>query len=193
MAPVMTTDRLERCPNCGGDLATRPPPNRCPDCSFEYDEHTRVWRSDESWGRLATVYATIGLVAGVVLSLLYRLSFASARYPVLPLVLGLIAPALGLFLRRLIGGRITGRFVALTPRGILVGTRRTPPLVPWDAFEQLTEQHGVVKLRCCGSTTLVPLDDIFASPAEVAAFERALHEALRRHRGLEGTPPTTTL
>jgi hypothetical protein len=190
---MMSPDPLERCPHCGGDLTTRPPPNRCPDCSFEYDEHTRVWRSDESWGRLATVYATVGLVTGVIVSLLYRLSFAHAPYPALPLVLGLIAPALGLFLRRLIGGRITGRFVALTPRGILVGTRRTPLLISWGVFDQLTEQRGVPKLRCCGSTTLVALDDVFAGAAEVSAFERALHDALRRHRSQEGATPTTTI
>jgi hypothetical protein len=150
---------------------------------FEYDEHTRVWRSGESWGRLACVYTAAGLVAGVIVSALYRLGFENAPYPAFPLVLGLVTPVAGLYLRRLISGRITGRFVALTPRGILVGTRTTPVLVPWGAVERLIEERGVPKLRCHDAPTLVPLDDIFANAAEVDAFGKALQDAVRRYRG----------
>ncbi len=182
MRGIMPARMLDHCPNCSQDLRTLPPPNRCPDCAFEYDAQTRVWQSRESWGRLACVYTAGGLVAGVVISALYRLSFANAPYPALPLLLGLIAPVAGLALRRLISGRISGRFVALTPRGILVGTHPTPWRVPWDAVDRLIEERGVPKLRCHDAPTLVPLDDIFANPAEVDEFGKALHAALARHR-----------
>jgi hypothetical protein len=191
MDAAMPAQTLERCPNCAADLHALRPPNRCPACAFEYDEHTRVWRSDESWGRLALVYTSAGLVVGTIISGLYRLSLENAPYPALPLILGLLAPAAGLFLRRLISGRITGRFVALTLRGLCVGTRPTPLLVPWEDVEQLTEQRGVLKVRRHSSTTLVPLDDIFGSAAEVALFEAAFRDAVRRHGGRPGPPPTT--
>ena len=89
---------------------------------------------------------------------------------------------LGLGLRCLISGRITGRFVALTPPGILVGTRRRPTLLPWADFDQLTDQRGVPKLRLHASETLVPLEDIFASAQELADFRSALHAAAQRYR-----------
>ncbi len=82
----------------------------------------------------------------------------------------------------MVSGRITGRFVAVTPPGILVGTRQPALLVSWDEFEQLTEQRGVLKIRSHDSGTLVPLDDIFANPVEVAAFEQAVKQAVTRYR-----------
>jgi hypothetical protein len=182
MRGIMAAQTLERCPNCGEDLRALPAPNRCPDCGFEYDEQTRIWQSRESWGRLACLYTAGGLVAGVIISALYRLSFTNAPYPALPLLLGVIAPVMGLALRRLVSGRISGRFVALTPRGVLVGTRPTPRLVPWDRVERVIEERGVPKLRCHDAPTLEPLDDIFASAAEVDAFGRALHTAAAQHR-----------
>ena len=186
MRGIVPAQALERCPNCGEDLRTLPAPNRCPDCGFAYDAQTRVWQSRESWGRLALLYTAGGLVVGVVISALYRLSFANAPYPALPLLLGLITPVAGLALRRLISGRISGRFVALTPHGILVGTRPTPLLVPWAVVDRLIEERGVPKLRCHDAPTLVPLDDIFASPAEVDEFGQALHAAMAR-RGSGGS------
>jgi hypothetical protein len=184
----MSSGPIQRCPVCSRDLSLWPPPNSCPDCGLEYDQHTRVWRSSESWARLALIYTAVGLVVGGVIAGLQRLSFGQARYPALPLLTGLLAPALGLLLRRLVGGRITGRFVALTPGGILVGTRPQPTRVPWDDFEQLTEQRGVPKLRCRQSPNLVPLDDIFDGPTELAEFRAALLEAARRH-GRPQSPP----
>jgi hypothetical protein len=181
---VIFTDRPARCPNCGHELAGRSTAGRCPACPFEFDEHTRVFCSEQTWARLALGYATAGLVAGVVISALYWLNVKDAPYPALPLLLGLVAPALGLALRRSLSGRITGRFVALTPPGILVGTRPAPRLVPWDDFEQLTEQRGVLRIRCRDEATLIPLDDIFAGPAEVAAFEQAVLQAARRYRSM---------
>jgi hypothetical protein len=183
MRGIMPAQTVDHCPNCGEDLRALPPPNRCPECGFEYDTYTRVWQSRESWGRVACLYTAGGLVAGLVISVLYRLSFANAPYPALPLLLGLIAPIAGLTLRRLVSGRISGRFVALTPGGVLVGTRPTPLLVPWDAVERLIEERGVPKLRCHEAPTLVPLDDIFTGPAEVDEFGRTLQAALARHRG----------
>jgi hypothetical protein len=182
MRGIVPAQAFHRCPNCGEDLRKRPPPDRCPDCGFDYDGQTRVWQSRESWGRLACLYTAGGLVAGVFISGLYRLNFANAPYPALPLLLGLIAPVAGLALRRLISGRISGRFVALTPRGVFVGTRPTPLLVTWDAVERLIEERGVPKLRCHEAPTLVPLDDIFGSPAEVDEFGKALQAAIARYR-----------
>jgi len=176
----MPASKLDRCPACGCDLSARPPPDRCPDCQFEYDEHTRIWQSRESWPHLAGVYCTIGLVAGLVGAVAQSISFPRAPHPAFPLVLAVAAPALGLLYRRLLGGRITGRFVALTPAGIVVGTRSPPHVIPWAEFDRLTQERGVPKLQRRDSTALVPLDDIFDTPGELDSFRLALKEAARR-------------
>lgn len=135
-------------------------------------------------------YAIAGLVLGLAISLLYRMNVDEAPYPMLPLALGLIAPAVGLFIRRLISGRVAGRFVALTPIGIVVGTRPRPTIVPWGDFDRVTEQHGILKLQRQNDPALIPLDDIFAGPADAAAFRQTLTAAARQRRRSSGDQST---
>ena len=188
MSPI----HLEHCPACTCALGHRPPPNRCPDCGFAYDENTRVWTSSESWARLALTYTTIGLTIGVVVSVLYRLSFDRVPNPPLALLLSLGAPLLGLLFRRVIGGRITGRFVALTPPGIVIGTRTQPVLVPWSDFERLNERRGIPRIQQKSTSTLIAIDDIFANAAEVAAFRDELAQAAKRQRAARASSGAPT-
>lgn len=99
----------------------------------------------------------------------------------MPLACALLAPGLGLLLRRGLTGRVTGRFVALTPGGILVGTRARPMLVAWSDFDRLTEQRGVPKLQLRSGPAPLPLDDIFSGAEEVAAFRSELKQAAKRY------------
>ena len=180
---LLTT--LDHCPACSADLADRPPPNRCPGCGLEYDQDTRVWRSGESWASLSVGYATVGLVIGIGVAAIYRLSMDRVPNPTVALLYAVIAPALGLIARRVLGGRITGRFVALTPRGILVGTRTTPFLVPWSDFDRLAERRGEPKIRRRSTTTPVAVDDIFVDAEECAAFRNAVKSAAERYRATD--------
>ncbi len=181
---AMATADLEQCPVCAADLRVRPAPGRCPDCGFQYDEQTRVWRSDQTWRRLAIRYMVMGLAAGLFIAVLEALTYGEARRPVLPLVFGLLAPLAGLAIRRILSGRIIGRFVALTPDGIVVGTlpRARLQLVHWEDFERLEEQRGVLKLHRSDAPVPIPLEDIFKSPAEAAEFRAALNALAREHR-----------
>lgn len=172
---------LDNCPVCTCDLSTRPPPDRCPECGFDYDEHTRVWRSGQSWVPLALRYMLEGLVIGLLVALLYPGGLKRAAYATLPLVLALLAPAVGLLCRRVISGRICGRFVALTPPGILIGTRARPTLVHWDDFDRVTVQRGVLKIQRISNPALLVLEDIFGDAEEVAAFRAELKRAARRY------------
>ncbi len=178
---------LDRCPVCACDLSSHPPSGRCPDCGFEYDSHTRIWRSSQSWSRLAAFYAAVGLIAGVLLSAGYS-GFGQTPRPSLPLTLTVACPALGLLWRRIVSGRITGRFVALTPAGVLVGTRSRPALVSWSAFDRLTLVRGVPKLRRRDDPVPVPLEDVFDSPRELAEFQAALSQEARNQRATPNLP-----
>lgn len=169
------------CPLCQHDLPTSPV-GQCPNCIFAYDPHTCVWRHDLPWVRHGMGYTAVGLLAGVGLVLLYHAELKRSAYAMLPLILAVGVPLLGLLFQRVIGGRLTGRLAAVTPTGLLLRTRAEPTLIPWHDFDRLTTQRGVLKVQRFSNPALLPLDDIFTSGAEVAAFEAAVKDAVRRAR-----------
>lgn len=175
----MAAASLQQCPVCGRDLADRPPPGRCPGCGFAYDADTRVWRSSESWGRIALVYAIVGLILGLIVTALYRLGVKQVPNPMLAVACAAFAPPLGLAIRRAFSGRITGRFVAVTPGGLLVGRRSRPELFPWNDFERLVERRGELRIQLRSTAVPITLDDIFADRAELEDFRQAVAQARR--------------
>lgn len=174
-----------RCPVCAADLRGQAAPNRCDECGFVYDADTRLWRSNESWARLALVYMIYGFTAGLLVALLSHATLKRPAYATLPLLLALLTPALGLGLRRLFSGRISGRFVAVGRAGFVVGTRARPLTIEWDDFERLTEQRGVLKIQRKSNPALVPLDDLFATPQESSEFRDVTRRLARQHRRTE--------
>jgi len=177
----MFATALETCPDCGYDLHGLEPPGRCPRCGFEYDQHTRVWRSSRPWQHPALVYFIIGTAIGLVLAITYRLVRGRVPYPVFPLLFGLVYAAGGLLIRRVLTGRLSGRFVALTPKGILVGTRRRSSLIAWDDVDRVSQPKGVPKIQRHSSGVPVVLEDVFEKPEEVAAFRAEVKAAKRRY------------
>jgi hypothetical protein len=171
----------DRCPDCGVALDELPPPNRCPDCGFEYDEHTRVWRSGKSWQHYAVGHGLIGLVLALVLAVSYRLVRGEVPHPAFPLLFALAYAGVGLLIRRVLMGRLSGRFVAITPRGVLVGTRRRSALIGWEDVERLSHSKGVPKLRRRSSGVAVPLEDIFNRPEDLATFRMELKAGRQRY------------
>lgn len=159
-----------------------------------------VWRSEESWPRLALRYVAIGLIAGTFIAVLEGVRTGQAPRPMLPLILGFVAPFIGLAIRRVLGGRIGGRFVALTAEGIVVGTRPVRRdrasgqltdwgvlTVPWEEFDGFLHERGVLKLRRRGAPVPVPLDDIFDSRRALADFRNTATALARAYRRW---PPT---
>ncbi len=180
----MATTPIERCPVCGNRLAVSQSPTACADCGFEYDRDTRVWCSAETWGRVGLTYAAWGVGVGVAVAAVQRLAPSNApyAYPALPLVCALLTPTFGLLVRRLVSGRITGRFVALTPPGIVVGTRPRPLLIRWSEFQRLGDRRGLPRLHFNDSRQPVALEDIFNTPAEFSDFKAALGQCVHQRQ-----------
>ncbi len=59
------------CPRCDYDLQHLPAVHRCPECGFEYDSNTRVWR-DVSWRR--RLKRCLNIVLPVLAALLFLFS-----------------------------------------------------------------------------------------------------------------------
>lgn len=131
------------------------------------------------------IYLGFGLLLGLIV-LAMEDAATTAFGKTLPLLLALGAPAVGLAFRQSIFGRISGRFVALTPGGIVVGTRGRPRTVTWEEFERLGERRGVPVLYLHESGVQVPLDDIFRDSQELGEFRAALKAAAKSAKQRSG-------
>jgi hypothetical protein len=153
-----------------------------------YGPPVRIWRTAETWHHIAWRYAVFGLLLGILLCALYRVRLAEVPDPMLALLSAILAAGLGLLVRRLLGGRVSGRFVAVTPNGILLGTAVRPEFIPWSDVERVVEHRGVLRLQCSTSAVPHPLEDIFADTAQRTEFAAVVQAALRARR----IPPAAT-
>ena len=174
---------LQTCPDCGEDLTAVQPPGRCATCGFEFDEQTRVWRPTRTWHHHSVLYGVLGLAAGLLVTVGYRLEFDEVPNPLLPIAAAIGVAVLGLIMDRVLVGRMSDRFVALTPVGVLIGTRRRSRLVPWGDVAKLRIRAGrVPRLECQSEGVTIPLEDLFDTPTELAAFRDAFDQGRRRHK-----------
>jgi hypothetical protein len=171
---VPETD-LKTCPDCGQNLTE--PHGECPECGFNYDERTRIWRSRRSWQHHFLYNALVGLTAGLLVTIVHRIVHGAAPNPLLPIVTGVVVALAGLAFDRVLGGRLSGRFVALNPSGVVLGTRRRRRLVNWAEIHRLNARGRVPKLELTGDQPDVSLEDVFDTPAEFDDFRRALEQA----------------
>ena len=185
----MLITSLDTCPSCQADLKGVGPEGRCARCGFEYDEHTRVWRARRTWHHHVVAYGLIGLIAGLGLALAERLTGADVENDLLPVVTGLVVAAGGLLLHRALTGRLSDRFVALTPRGILVGTRPTAQLIPWKDVRLVTLRGRNPRVERHSTGTPAVLEDVFDTPEEIAAFRQATTASRERYTQAEADAP----
>jgi hypothetical protein len=155
---------------------------------LELDAYTRVWQSHGSAQRRAVLYGLTGLAVGLLVTLGYRTSCGEAPNALLPVVAGLAVIALGLLMDRLLSGRLSGRFVAVTGRGIVVGVRRQRRLISWEEAGQVKLRGRVPKIEQLGTATLLALEDVFEDATEIAAFRQAVETGRRRYRDTAHPP-----
>jgi len=179
---------LSTCPDCEADLRSVSRPGRCPACGFEFDQHTRVWQCRGSAARRAMIYGLIGLGVGLLITFGYLAGQGAAPNPLLPVLAGLLAVAFGLLMDRLLSGRLCRRFVAVSGRGIIVGVRSRRRLIPWEQAGPVRLRGRVPKVEQTGTATLLALEDVFESEAELAAFRQAVEEGRRRYHAAATRP-----
>ncbi|MBN2562308.1 MAG: hypothetical protein JXQ75_15390 [Phycisphaerae bacterium] len=121
---------LKDCPVCEYPLIGLPRRHRCPECGFEYDEHTRIWQARRPWRLWKAVSLLMNGVAFCFFALgAYLFAFTS-------LALRWVAPVLAAFYACcFVYQWILNRrreYVAVTPGGVIVRMYGTKPrAVPW--------------------------------------------------------------
>ncbi len=167
---------LDSCPECGFDAVSAGRPAACPTCGFPLASGVRVWRTSRTWHMHAARYALLGALAGLVVLLGYRSEFEELPNALLPVSAGLALAGLGLLADRILAGRLSHRYVALTEAGVLVGTRRRRVLVPWNDVYRVKTHGQVPRLERLSDAASIPLDELFDSADELREFQRLAHE-----------------
>ncbi len=172
----------DRCPECGAGPLVPLPVGCCPDCGFEYDEHTRIWRPRRPW-RIYLLFANTLLFS----PWLYRLLEVVIRYHQWPsasvLFGGLVsAGSLAWALPRLRVVLSEGhRYAALTPRGIQARTPKNRYFIPWDDLADVSVVVGVPRLHRHSDPSVCLLEWIFESDGEIHEFLTATRQARERY------------
>jgi len=164
---------LTHCPACDYDLRGLPGRYRCPECGFEYDEGTLVWRPRTRnrvylWGPLCLM-----LCVGVLTRAYHLFNIRPVRTSDISI---LIICALGLVwtLAWLYHLRHGGSFVAVTRRGVWARNYRGLFFAAWRQVRDVSNTLGVPAVYCHGKVVGFELDGVFESRDEIAEFYNAV-------------------
>lgn len=105
------------CPCCRYDFTGLPAAYRCPECGFEYDEHTIVWRARNPW---RPMLAAAGFVLPTLMATWTTIRLVTGRYVGPGELFGTIAifATVATFSIVIYRQNRRGRFVAINPVGV---------------------------------------------------------------------------
>lgn len=180
---------LDRCPICDYDFATLPDAYRCPECGFEYDEHTRVWMPGRTYrlGRLARLSSWfLLLVLGIIWLIAYRQNLNKLVLGAVWLILGLCGTVPRILLSR------RKPLIVVGPTGILLqsGGRHGEVRKDWSFLRAANlawlDDDWFVPVSCSRALTLIRvMKRLKMSLADRSEIRRALEEGLKRYHTKE--------
>ena len=182
---------INRCPICDYDFVTLPDAYRCPECGFEYDEHTQVWPcgstffTTRAW-RLITFVVT--LLVGFKLAFGKSATTFTRAVSIIPLVTGVYGILTFFFSPR---GRA---LIVVSPNGFYCRTDIPAGLAhrDWESLAK-TDLAGLDAawtrpVTCMRATNLVAMLRAHKmSLANRSDIRRALEEGLMRYHSTEST------
>lgn len=176
----------DKCPECGHSPLMPLPAGCCPECAFEYDRHTLIWRPRRPWRIYLLFINTL-----IFLPWLFRLlqvTLLLGRWPGKSVIIGgLISIAsLAWALPRIRVLLSEGhRYAAVTPRGIQARTPRSAYSIPWNDLAEFTILLGVPRLKRYSTSAVCELDWIFDTDQEVKDFLTHVARAKDRYQNPE--------
>lgn len=179
---------MDRCPVCDYSLAALPSDYRCPECGFEYDRHTRVWRvgrEDFGFGRvgLAALAVAAGtMVAGFCVQLVFDIKMLTGRMRPPPVFLPIVvAASAALACWR----HERPRVVAVGAAGLTFRTwRRRAATLNWTDLADVSPEAVVERAWFQATTTRIEtvLSQELRSILRKRAQRREVYEAMERAR-----------
>ncbi len=182
-----------RCPQCEYSLRGLPSRHACPECGFEYDEHTRLWRwqparrrPDESWVHYILNRRFDGgwlIWTLAAIPILYKLLSEDIRRPILGIAFGLATCAFcGWQLFRVLRRkqRRSRACIVISPSGVLFVKPDGSELVRWRNVP-LGGKLGMTLDDGSDMLSLVSKGGVFQNSTEQAGFQSALVAARSRY------------
>ncbi|HWL94545.1 MAG TPA: hypothetical protein VNT79_13555 [Phycisphaerae bacterium] len=183
---------ISLCPLCGYSLEGLPPPHRCPECGFEYDEHTRVWMAPASrWQHLEYILPllAIAMIFGTLFPTFYGRMGRTWQLLFIAVAVGCLAVVIRAISRHSDANR-RGQCAAVTPRGLFIRNPHGEEWIAWAdvGFVYLSPTFDYVTR--CTSIQTTPLPSAFKDEDEQKSFAKAVAEAKTFY--LEVSPRAST-
>lgn len=172
---------LDSCPVCNYSLRGLPARHRCPECGFEYDEHTRVWHPRSCWRFAGFTFFCCAL------AILNAWEAFSGEHWTKGLVcasipIAIIAVTIHVYRKR--------PFVAVGPGGVFVKTGSSVVRqIRWETIPEVSVHKG-------GERRFTSIRTIDGEDTVVGTVLRGMNEAyelrevvgagLKRYAGVEG-------
>lgn len=173
----------DKCPECGHEPLMPLPVGCCPDCGFEYDEHTLIWRPRRPW-RIYILFANT-LIFSPWLFRFLQVTLLYGHWPSKSVIIGaaisLVSLAWALPRIRVLLSE-GHRFAAVTPRGIQARTPRDHYLVSWGDLAEVSVLLGVPRLKRSSTESVCELDWVFDTDQEVKEFLASVEARRERHQ-----------
>jgi hypothetical protein len=174
---------LDRCPVCNYSLRGLPAAHRCPECGFQYDRHTRVWRARGFW-RFSGWVAVVAFACMIMT--LQNLKTTSPQTLIFWWVILIAAlwACMGIWNIRL---WLRKPFLAVTPSGVVFRLwSRKSRNIPWDEMGQVHIDLGGkgvtgVYLSTGRSRIPVDLDAFVRGPGEPYELKWAVMKGKRTY------------
>ncbi len=179
----------DKCPECGHAPLLPDVFRQCPECGFEYDRHTLIWRPRRPW-RIYLPFVNT-LIFSPWLFRFLAVVLLDGHWPNKSVTLGAVisAGSLAWALPRLRVLLSEGhRYAAVTPRGVQARTPRNAYSIPWDDLGKVTVLLGIPHLTRRSTSAVCELDWIFDTDQEVKGFLANIDQA-RRSKGNIDDPP----
>jgi hypothetical protein len=175
---------IDACPNCSYALHGLPQAHRCPECAFEYDEATIVFKPSRPW---MTYVGTLGFAAILIYfygPMVYGLTVGALGQTGGAFVsLAILAAPLVILAWRIRRANQIGRFAALTKAGLFVRNIGGLTQVAWDDISLVAIHDIRPWLKRRSSEQVIGLHGILSTREEKTSFMDAVS------RGRAGQPP----